>query len=112
MDAGPLPTLDAHAHLDPTAASEELERSGAVLANTLSLNEAGPRHRSPGAARRVGHRVPPKEARASVRVRPGEVRRVGGAGVLLESDHGGSTRRRPSPAGWSGRSTWSPSGSD
>jgi len=35
-----LPTLDAHAHLDPARASKELTNSGAVLAMTLSLNEA------------------------------------------------------------------------
>jgi TatD DNase family protein len=35
-----LPTLDAHAHLDPNLPSAELERSGAVFAMTLSLDEA------------------------------------------------------------------------
>ncbi|MCX6096462.1 MAG: TatD family hydrolase [Candidatus Bipolaricaulota bacterium] len=35
-----LPTLDAHAHVDPARAPEELRRSGAVLAMTLSLDEA------------------------------------------------------------------------
>jgi TatD DNase family protein len=35
-----LPPLDAHAHLDPDRTSEELAASGAVLAMTLSLDEA------------------------------------------------------------------------
>ncbi len=35
-----LPPLDAHAHLDPDHTSEELAASGAVLAMTLSLDEA------------------------------------------------------------------------
>jgi len=35
-----LPTLDAHAHLDPARTSDELADSGAVLAMTISLNEA------------------------------------------------------------------------
>jgi hypothetical protein len=35
-----LPTLDAHAHLDPNLPSAELIRSRAVLAMTLSLDEA------------------------------------------------------------------------
>jgi TatD DNase family protein len=35
-----LPSLDAHAHLDPARTSKELADSGAVLAMTLSLNEA------------------------------------------------------------------------
>ena len=35
-----LPTLDAHAHVDPARTPEELRRSGAVLAMTLSLDEA------------------------------------------------------------------------
>jgi hypothetical protein len=35
-----LPPLDAHAHLDPEQTSEELAASGAVLAMTLSLDEA------------------------------------------------------------------------
>jgi TatD DNase family protein len=36
-----LPSLDAHAHLDPERTSDELAASGAVLAMTLSLDEAG-----------------------------------------------------------------------
>jgi TatD DNase family protein len=35
-----LPTLDAHAHLDPKRSPGEFDSSGAVLAMTLSLNEA------------------------------------------------------------------------
>ena len=35
-----LPSLDAHAHLHPARTAEELARSGAVLASTLSLDEA------------------------------------------------------------------------
>lgn len=35
-----LPSLDAHAHLDPARTSDELADSGAVLAMTLSLDEA------------------------------------------------------------------------
>jgi TatD DNase family protein len=35
-----LPSLDAHAHIDPTRTSRELADSGAVLAMTLSLDEA------------------------------------------------------------------------
>ncbi len=35
-----LPSLDAHAHLDPTRTVDELADSGAVLAMTLSLDEA------------------------------------------------------------------------
>jgi TatD DNase family protein len=35
-----LPSLDAHAHLDPRQTSEGLASSGAVLAMTLSLDEA------------------------------------------------------------------------
>jgi TatD DNase family protein len=35
-----LPPLDAHAHLDPDRTSDELVDSGAVLAMTLSLEEA------------------------------------------------------------------------
>jgi TatD DNase family protein len=35
-----LPPLDAHAHLDPTCTADELKESGAVLAMTLSLEEA------------------------------------------------------------------------
>ena len=35
-----LPTLDAHAHLAPTHSSKDLEGSGAILAMTLSLDEA------------------------------------------------------------------------
>ncbi|MFZ2097365.1 MAG: TatD family hydrolase [Anaerolineales bacterium] len=35
-----LPTLDAHAHLDPSHTSEELTEAGPVLAMTLSLAEA------------------------------------------------------------------------
>jgi TatD DNase family protein len=35
-----LPPLDAHAHLDPERTSDELANSGAVLAMTLSLDEA------------------------------------------------------------------------
>lgn len=35
-----LPSLDAHAHLDPVRTSGELADSGAVLAMTLSLDEA------------------------------------------------------------------------
>jgi TatD DNase family protein len=35
-----LPPLDAHAHLDPARTSKELADSGAVLAMTLSLDEA------------------------------------------------------------------------
>lgn len=37
---GTLPPLDAHAHLDPARASSELVGTGAVLAMTLSLDEA------------------------------------------------------------------------
>lgn len=36
-----LPSLDAHAHLDPARTQDELADSGAVLAMTLSLDEAG-----------------------------------------------------------------------
>jgi hypothetical protein len=35
-----LPSLDAHAHIDPVRTSRELADSGAVLAMTLSLDEA------------------------------------------------------------------------
>ena len=35
-----LPSLDAHAHLDPARTADELADSGAVLAMTLSLDEA------------------------------------------------------------------------
>jgi TatD DNase family protein len=35
-----LPSLDAHAHLDPARTQDELADSGAVLAMTLSLDEA------------------------------------------------------------------------
>ena len=35
-----LPSLDAHAHLDPSRTAPELASSGAVLAMTLSLKEA------------------------------------------------------------------------
>ena len=35
-----LPSLDAHAHLDPARSADELAGSGAVLAMTLSLDEA------------------------------------------------------------------------
>jgi TatD DNase family protein len=35
-----LPTLDAHAHLDPSHSPDELSASGAVLAMSLSLDEA------------------------------------------------------------------------
>ncbi len=35
-----LPSLDAHAHLDPARTAAELADSGAVLAMTLSLDEA------------------------------------------------------------------------
>lgn len=35
-----FPTLDAHAHLDPKRSSQELAEAGAVLAMTLSLDEA------------------------------------------------------------------------
>jgi TatD DNase family protein len=35
-----LPSLDAHAHLDPTRTAVELADSGAVLAMTISLDEA------------------------------------------------------------------------
>lgn len=37
---GTLPSLDAHAHLDPVRTADELAGSGAVLAMTLSLDEA------------------------------------------------------------------------
>ena len=36
----PLLSLDAHAHFNPTRAPEELKEMGAVLAMTLSLEEA------------------------------------------------------------------------
>ena len=36
----PLLSLDAHAHFDPTRTPDEFKDSGAVLAMTLSLNEA------------------------------------------------------------------------
>jgi TatD DNase family protein len=36
----PLPTLDAHAHIDPRRSSAELAETGAVLAMSLSLDEA------------------------------------------------------------------------
>ena len=35
-----LPSLDAHAHIDPSRTSDELANSGMVLAMTLSLDEA------------------------------------------------------------------------
>jgi TatD DNase family protein len=35
-----LPSLDAHAHIDPRRSPDELTGSGAVLAMTLSLDEA------------------------------------------------------------------------
>lgn len=35
-----LPTLDAHAHLDPVRCSDEFSDSGAVLGMSLSLDEA------------------------------------------------------------------------
>ena len=35
-----LPTLDAHAHIDPIWSPEELGHIGAVLAMTLSMDEA------------------------------------------------------------------------
>lgn len=35
-----FPSLDAHAHLDPTRTAVELANSGAVLAMTISLDEA------------------------------------------------------------------------
>jgi TatD DNase family protein len=35
-----LPSLDAHAHLDPARTAQELANSGAVLAMTLSLEQA------------------------------------------------------------------------
>jgi len=35
-----LPTLDAHAHFHPARTAQDLSRSGAVLAMTLSLDEA------------------------------------------------------------------------
>jgi len=35
-----LPTLDAHAHLDPRSSSPELSQAGTVLGMTLSLEEA------------------------------------------------------------------------
>jgi len=35
-----LPSIDAHAHLHPSRSSKELAKSGAVLASTLSLDEA------------------------------------------------------------------------
>ena len=33
-------SLDAHAHIDPKRTSEEIKDAGAVLAMTLSLDEA------------------------------------------------------------------------
>jgi TatD DNase family protein len=36
----PLPTLDAHAHLEPNRSSQELAEVGSVLGMTLSLSEA------------------------------------------------------------------------
>ena len=41
MDRPFLPTLDAHAHLGFGVPTDELAKSGAVLAQTLSLQEAG-----------------------------------------------------------------------
>lgn len=38
-----LPSLDAHAHLDPRRTPDELQDAGAVLAMTLSLDEAAGR---------------------------------------------------------------------
>ena len=35
-----LPSLDAHAHLGPKRTADEVADSGAVLAMTLSLDEA------------------------------------------------------------------------
>ena len=35
-----LPTLDAHAHIDPARTADELAETGAVLAMTTSLDEA------------------------------------------------------------------------
>ena len=35
-----LPTLDAHAHFDPSRSSDELAEAGALLAMTLSLDKA------------------------------------------------------------------------
>jgi TatD DNase family protein len=44
-----LPSLDAHAHFDPARTAQELADAGAVLAMTLSLDEA---------ARALGHQEP------------------------------------------------------
>jgi TatD DNase family protein len=51
-----LPTLDAHAHLSPSRLPQELSRSGAVLAMSLSLDEAecALEQRHPLIARAVG----------------------------------------------------------
>jgi hypothetical protein len=51
-----LLSLDAHAHLDPARTADELAGSGAILAMTLSLDEAARvvRRREPYIAWRVG----------------------------------------------------------
>lgn len=56
LDARPVLSLDAHAHFDPSRAPDELESSGAVLAMTLSLEEAqaASRRREPLIAWGVG----------------------------------------------------------
>jgi len=46
LDAGPLLSLDAHAHVAPSRSPDDVAMAGAVLAMTLSLEEAA------GAARR------------------------------------------------------------
>ncbi len=56
MDAGSLLSLDAHAHFDPSRRPEDLGEAGAVLAMTLSLDEASSavRRREPLIAWGVG----------------------------------------------------------
>lgn len=51
-----FPTLDAHCHLNPKHSAKELERAGAAIAMSLSLDEAalGVTHKEPNIAWGVG----------------------------------------------------------
>ena len=78
-----LPPLDAHAHLDPARSADELTGSGAVLAMTLSLDEA---------ALAVGRREPhiawgvgchPRKPRAQESFNPGRFRELAERAALV-----------------------------
>lgn len=79
----PLPTLDAHTHLGPARALDELAGIGTVLAMTLSLEETGQVIQRPAGLVVWGVGCHPREAAAQAAFDPGRFAELAAGSALI-----------------------------